>query len=98
MPRMGQLTGKKALIFGVANDHSIAWGIAQALRREGAELGFSYAMDSLERRVRPLAESLESDFIERCDVGSDGEIDDVFAKARDRFGAIDILIHAIAYA
>jgi enoyl-[acyl-carrier protein] reductase I len=98
MPAMGQLTGKKALIFGVANDHSIAWGIAQALHREGAELGFSYAVETLERRVRPLAESLGSDFIERCDVGSDEEIDAVFAKAKERFGSIDILVHAIAFA
>lgn len=95
---MGQLSGKKALIFGVANDHSIAWGIARALHREGAELGFSYAMESLERRVRPLAESLGSDFIEKCDVSSDAEIDEVFEKVKQRFGTIDILIHAIAFA
>ncbi|HEX6031963.1 MAG TPA: enoyl-ACP reductase FabI [Tepidiformaceae bacterium] len=95
---MGQLSGKKALIFGVANDHSIAWGIAQALHREGAELGFSYAMDTLERRVRPLAESLGSDFIEKCDVTSDAEIDDVFERAKQRFGTLDILVHAIAFA
>lgn len=95
---MGQLNGKKALIFGVANDHSIAWGIAQALHREGAELGFSYAVETLERRVRPLAESLGSNFIERCDVGSDAEIVEVFDKAKARFGTIDILIHAIAFA
>jgi enoyl-[acyl-carrier protein] reductase I len=95
---MGQLSGKKALIFGVANDHSIAWGIAQALHREGAELGFSYAIDTLERRVRPLAESLGADFIEKCDVASDAEIDEVFEKAKQRFGTIDILVHAIAFA
>ncbi|MEX1102940.1 MAG: SDR family oxidoreductase, partial [Dehalococcoidia bacterium] len=95
---MGQLEGKKALIFGVANDHSIAWGIAQALHREGAELGFSYAVETLERRVRPLAESLGSEFIERCDVGSDEEIEGVFGKAKERFGSIDILVHAIAFA
>jgi enoyl-[acyl-carrier protein] reductase I len=95
---MGQLAGKKALIFGVANDHSIAWGIAQALHREGAELGFSYAVETLERRVRPLAESLGSHFIERCDVGSDAEIAEVFGKAKERFGSIDILVHAIAFA
>ncbi|HSD83938.1 MAG TPA: enoyl-ACP reductase, partial [Anaerolineae bacterium] len=89
---------KKALIFGVANDHSIAWGIAQALHREGAELGFSYAMDTLERRVRPLAESLGSDFIEKCDVTSDAEIDEVFEKASQRFGTLDVLVHAIAFA
>jgi enoyl-[acyl-carrier protein] reductase I len=95
---MGLLDGKKALIFGVANDHSIAWGIAKALHDQGAELGFSYAVESLERRVRPLAESLEADFIERCDVTSDDEIEAVFAKAAERFGTIDILVHAIAFA
>ena len=95
---MGHLEGKKALIFGVANDHSIAWGIAQALHREGADVGFSYAVETLERRVRPLAESIGSDFIERCDVGSDAEIDEVFAKAKTRFGKVDILVHAIAFA
>jgi enoyl-[acyl-carrier protein] reductase I len=95
---MGNLEGKTALIFGVANDHSIAWGIAQALHREGAEIGFSYAGATLEKRVRPLAESLGADFIEQCDVTSDAEIDEVFAKAKARFGKVDILIHAVAFA
>lgn len=95
---MGNLEGKTALIFGVANDHSIAWGIAQALHAGGAELGFSYAGPTLEKRVRPLAESIGADFIEQCDVTSDAEIDDVMAKAKERFGKVDILIHAIAYA
>jgi len=95
---MGSLTGKTALIFGLANDHSIAWGIAQALHREGATLGFSYAGETLEKRVRPLAESLGSDFIEPCDVGSDAAIDEVMAKAGQRFGTIDVLVHAIAFA
>ena len=95
---MATLQGKTALIFGVANDHSIAWGIAQALHAEGAELGFSYAGATLEKRVRPLAESIGSDFIEPCDVTSDEDIAKVFGKARDRFGKIDILVHAIAFA
>jgi enoyl-[acyl-carrier protein] reductase I len=95
---MGLLQGKKALIFGVANDHSIAWGIAQAFAREGAMLGFSYAGDKLERRVRPLAESVGSTFVEPCDVTSDADIDTVMARARDAFGSIDILIHSIAFA
>ncbi|MCS6773799.1 MAG: SDR family oxidoreductase, partial [Thermoflexales bacterium] len=68
---MSLLTGKTALIFGVANDHSIAWGIAKAFHREGAKLGFSYAGEKLERRVRPLAESLGSTFVEPCDVSRD---------------------------
>ncbi len=95
---MGLLDGKVALVFGVANKYSLAWGIAQALADEGAEVGFSYAMDKLERRVRPLAESLNSRFIERCNVTSDSEIAEVFAKAADVYDHIDILVHAIAYA
>ena len=95
---MGLLTGKKALIFGVANDHSIAWGISQAFHREGAELGFSYAGEKLERRVRPLAEQVGSSFVEPCDVTNDADIEAVMAKAKDHFGEIDILIHSVAFA
>jgi enoyl-[acyl-carrier protein] reductase I len=95
---MGLLSGKTALIFGVANDHSIAWGIAQAFHREGATLGFSYAGEKLERRVRPLAESLGSDFVEPCDVTSDADIETVMQKTKARYGEIDILIHSIAFA
>lgn len=92
------LQGKTALIFGVANDHSIAWGIAKAFHAEGATLGFSYAGPTLEKRVRPLAESLGANFIEECDVADDAAIEGVFAKAKARFGKIDILVHAIAFA
>jgi enoyl-[acyl-carrier protein] reductase I len=95
---MSMLAGKTALIFGVANDHSIAWGIAQALHAEGATLAFSYGLPTLEKRVRPLAESLGADFIELCDVTDDTQIDTVFAKTKERFGTIDILVHAIAFA
>ncbi len=95
---MGLLTNKKALIFGLANDHSIAWGIAQALAREGATLGFSYAGPMLEKRVRPLAESLGSTFIEPCDVGKDEDISAVMDKAAHHFGEIDILVHSVAFA
>jgi len=95
---MGILDGKKAVIFGVANDHSIAWGIAQALHREGAELAFSYAGESLERRVRPLAEQVNASFVEECDVTSDEAIERVFAKLAESFGTFDILVHAVAYA
>lgn len=98
LPFMDSLKGKNALIFGVANDHSIAWGIAQALHKQGATLGFSYAMDTLEKRVRPLAEGIGADFIEKCDVADDAEIDATFAKAKEHFGTIDILVHAIAFA
>lgn len=95
---MGMLDGKKALIFGVANDHSIAWGIAQALHTAGAELAFSYAGEALERRVRPLAEQVGATFVELCDVSSDESIGQVFTKVRDSFGSFDILVHAVAYA
>lgn len=95
---MTDLTGKTALIFGVANERSIAWGIAQAMHAAGATLGFSYAVPNLEKRVRPLAESIGSDFIEECDVGDDAAIDRVFAKAKERFGTIDALVHAIGFA
>jgi enoyl-[acyl-carrier protein] reductase I len=95
---MGLLSGKTALIFGVANDHSIAWGIAQAFHREGATLGFSYAGEKLERRVRPLAESVGSTFVEPCDVSKDDDITAVMEKARAAFGEIDILVHSIAFA
>lgn len=95
---MGLLDGKVGLIFGVANDHSIAWGIARALAAEGAELGFSYAGEALERRVRPLAESLGSCLIEPCDVANDEQIARVFERARAVYGGIDILVHSVAYA
>ena len=95
---MGILSGKKALIFGVANDHSIAWGIAQALHREGATLGFSYAGEKLERRVRPLAESLGSTFVEQCDVTKDEDITATVEKTQAALGELDILVHSIAFA
>jgi enoyl-[acyl-carrier protein] reductase I len=95
---MGLLDGKKGLILGVANDHSIAWGIAQALHAEGADLGFSYLGEALERRVRPLAESLGSRLIAPCDIQSDEQIDALMEQARETYGSLDIIIHAIAFA
>jgi enoyl-[acyl-carrier protein] reductase I len=95
---MGLLDGKSALVFGVANDHSIAWGITQALHREGAKIGLSYAGEVLERRVKPLAASIGCDFVEECDVTSDEAIIAVLAKAGQRLGPIDILVHSIASA
>jgi enoyl-[acyl-carrier protein] reductase I len=95
---MGLLGGKKALIFGVANDHSIAWGIARALHDEGATLGFSSVESLIDRRVRPLAESLGSTFVEPCDVQSDEQIRAVMAKWKAAHGEIDILVHALAFA
>jgi len=95
---MGLLDGKKALIFGVANDHSIAWGIAQQLHEQGATLGFASVESLLERRVRPLAESIGSTFVEACDVSSDDQIRAVMAKWQAAEGTIDVLVHAVAYA
>jgi enoyl-[acyl-carrier protein] reductase I len=92
------MDGKQGLIFGVANDHSIAWGIATALHREGATLGFNYVGEALERRVRPLAESLGAPLIASCDVTSDEQIEAFFAQAREQLGTVDFLVHAVAYA
>jgi enoyl-[acyl-carrier protein] reductase I len=95
---MGLLSGKTALVFGVANDRSIAWGITKALSEQGANIGLSYAGEALERRVRPLAESIGCTFVEPCDVGRDEDIAQVTRRAIEAFGAIDILVHAIAFA
>lgn len=95
---MKLLEGKKALIFGLANKYSIAWGIAQTLHAHGAELGISYAMPQLEKRVMPLAEELGVEFVEMCDVTDDDSITEIFRKAADHFGELDILVHSVAYA
>ena len=95
---MGLLEGKNALVFGVANNRSIAWGIVEAFLREGATVGLSYAGEVLEKRVLPLAEENNIDFVEQCDVTSDEQIEALFEKARAHFGKLDILIHAIAFA
>lgn len=96
---MKLLEGKKALIFGIANKNSIAWGIAQALHEQGAQLGFSYAIPALEKRVRPLADQLGVEFMDECNVQDDAAIAATFARAADYFdGEIDILVHAIAHA
>jgi enoyl-[acyl-carrier protein] reductase I len=94
----GILHGKKALVFGVANDHSIAWGIARALHEQGAVVGFSSVESLLEKRVRPLAASIGSTFVEPCDVQSDAEIRAVFEKWHLAHGELDILVHALAFA
>jgi enoyl-[acyl-carrier protein] reductase I len=94
----GLLAGKKALVFGVANDHSIAWGIARALHEHGAEVGFSSIEMLIDRRVRPLAESIGSTFVEPCDVQDDEQIALVFNKWDQANGQLDILVHALAYA
>ena len=95
---MGLLDGKNALIFGVANDHSIAWGIARALHEAGAEVGFSSIESLLDKRVRPLAASIGSTFVEPCDVQSDAEIARVFARWGETHDGLDVLVHALAFA
>src|SRR5262252_6594972 len=95
---MGILEGKKAVIFGVANDRSIAWAISEAFHAEGAELAFTYAGEVLEKRVRPLAEGIGAKIILACDVTNDEEIEKVFTTLNQQWGGMDILIHAIAFA
>ncbi|HEY6074860.1 MAG TPA: SDR family oxidoreductase, partial [Anaerolineales bacterium] len=95
---MGLLEGKNALIFGLANERSIAWGITQAFKREGANLGISYAGETLERRVRPLAAQVDCKWVEECDVSKDEDIRAAAEKAAGHFGKIDVLVHSIAFA
>jgi enoyl-[acyl-carrier protein] reductase I len=95
---MGLMDGKVVLIFGVANKNSIAWGITQKLHAEGATIGLSFAGEALKKRIFPLAEEIDCDFVEECDVTSDEALDVVFQKAKDRFGKIDVLVHSIAFA
>src|SRR5690349_5372237 len=95
---MGFMSGKRALIVGVASDRSIAWGIAQAMHREGAELAFTYVNDKFKDRVAPLAESLGSKLVLQMDVTNDAEIDTAFAAIKNAWGSLDILVHAVAFA
>ena len=95
---MGLLDGKTALIFGLANERSIAWGITQAMHREGAKIGISYAGEMLERRVKPLAEQIGCKWVEECDVTKDDQIDSIAAKAKKDFGQVDVMVHSIAFA
>ncbi|RJF93299.1 enoyl-ACP reductase FabI [Sphingomonas cavernae] len=93
----GLMTGKRGLIMGLANDRSLAWGIAQKLHEQGAELAFSYQGEALEKRVRPLAEQLGSDFLIDCDVSDMGALDAAFAALAARWPTIDFVVHAIGY-
>jgi len=95
---MGFLAGKRALIVGVATERSIAWGIAQAMHREGAELAFTYLNDKLKERVVPLAESLGSKLVMPMDVTVDAQIDAGFDLLKREWGNLDIVVHAVAYA
>jgi len=95
---MGLMEGKRGVILGVANDLSIAWGIAQQLHAEGAEIAFTYLNEAMEKRVRPLAESLGAKIILPCDVAVDGEMEAVFETLGKEWGSIDFAVHAIAFA
>ena len=93
----GLMKGKRGLIMGVANGHSIAWGIAQALHNEGAELAFTYQGEALGKRVKPLAASVGSDFLLSCDVEDISSVDAVFEALKAKWGTIDFLVHAIGF-
>ncbi|KPL53033.1 enoyl-ACP reductase FabI [Prosthecomicrobium hirschii] len=93
----GLMHGKRGLVMGVANDHSIAWGIAKKLADSGAELGFTYQGEAFGRRVKPLAASLGSDFLIPCDVEDVASVDRVFETIKERWGRLDFLVHAIAF-
>ena len=89
--------GKKGLIMGVANDRSIAWGIAQQVSAHGAQLAFTYQGEALEKRVRPLAQSVNSSLILPCDVTDSGSVESVFAEIKKTWGSLDFVVHAIAF-
>lgn len=95
---MGLLDGKNALVFGIANNRSIAWGVTKALHEAGANIGLSYAMEPLLRRVTPLAEEVGAEFVEECDVTDDAALDAVFEKYTEQYGKLDILVHSVAFA
>jgi enoyl-[acyl-carrier protein] reductase I len=95
---VGILEGKKGLILGVANDKSIAWGVAKAARREGAILGMNYLGEMMEKRVRPLAESVGAEIIEPMNVSEDASIDAFFDKVKEQWGDLDFIVHSIAFA
>jgi len=96
---MGMMEGKRAAVFGVANDHSIAWAIARRLHVEGAELALTYPNEAIEKRVRPLAESIGTDLVLPCDVSDDAQIEAVFGALAERWsGGLDAVVHSLAFA
>ncbi len=92
------MAGKRGVIMGVANDHSLAWGIAKTLAQHGAELAFTYQSETLEKRVAPLAQEVGSSFLVPCDVGQEGSVKRAFSMLAEKWGNIDFVVHAIAYA
>jgi enoyl-[acyl-carrier protein] reductase I len=95
---MGLLAGKRALILGVANEKSIAWSIAQAFKREGAEIALTYAGEAFAKRIQPLADSIDAKIVLPCDVRSDEEITSTFTELAKHWDSLDILVHSIAFA
>jgi enoyl-[acyl-carrier protein] reductase I len=91
------MRGKRGLVMGIANDHSIAWGIAKTLSEQGAELAFTYQGDALGKRVKPLADSLGVDLVLPCDVENLASVDSVFEALRTKWGQLDFLVHAVAF-
>jgi enoyl-[acyl-carrier protein] reductase I len=98
LPTGTLMAGRRGLIMGVANDHSLAWGIAAACAAQGAELAFTYQGDALAKRVRPLAASVGSSLVVQCDVGDDASMDAAFAAVQAHWGGLDFLVHAIGFA
>jgi enoyl-[acyl-carrier protein] reductase I len=95
---MGILTGKKALILGVANEKSIAWGICQAFKKEGAQIGLTYLNDALKKRVEPLSETIEADFLAEMDVTNEEHYTQLVKTVEEKWGKFDILVHSLAFA
>ena len=91
------LAGKKGIIFGIANNHSIAWGIAKKLRENGAILGITYQNETLLKRVEPLAKEINSEFLIKCDFSNDKDIDECYKKISAKWDSIDFVVHAVAY-
>src|SRR5262249_42236290 len=98
MPKGDLMRGKKGLVMGIANQNSIAWGIASQLAAQGAEMAFTYRGEGLERRVRPLAEQAGVDTLIPCDVTDDASMDQAFKALEDKFGTLDFVVHSIAFA
>lgn len=95
---MLNLEGKKFVVFGIANNKSLAWFISQQLHKAGAKIAVNYINEKMEKRVRPLAEEVEAELIEECDVTNDAHLDSFFSKVEEKFGTIDGVIHAVAFA
>src|ERR1700760_2191129 len=95
--KTGLLAGKRGLIMGVANDHSIAWGIAQTLAQQGAEIAFAYRGAAQAKRLKPLAGSLGSTIVLPADVENDDQLDSVFAELKARWGSLDFVVHSLAF-